>query len=241
MNQLRVIVTAVLAVSAALALAGPPAARPQESPGAKAAPPPPAGAKWESAIAAFEAYDRRNTPARDAILFVGSSSIVNWPTAASFKDWTVLNRGFGGSTIAELNGFVARIVTRYQPRAIILYSGDNDAAAGRSARQIAADFNEFVRLVRKDMPRTPIFCLSIKPSGARWKLWPTMQEANGLIADACKAGANLHFIDVGALLLGGDGAPKAEPYLEDKLHLSPAGYELWTKKVHEAVSEVLKR
>lgn len=197
--------------------------------------------RWESAIAAFEAYDRKNSPPKDAILFVGSSSIVNWPTAASFKDWTVLNRGFGGSTFAELNAFVSRIVTPYRPRAIVVYSGDNDAAAGTSARQIADDFAAFVQLVRKDLPETPIFCLSIKPSPSRWKLWSTMNEANGLIADVCRATPTLHYIDVGALLIDVHGEPKPALFLEDKLHLSPAGYELWTKAIRETVDEALKR
>ncbi|MCC6361209.1 MAG: hypothetical protein IT450_20915 [Phycisphaerales bacterium] len=197
--------------------------------------------RWESAIAAFEAYDRKNTPPKDAVLFVGSSSIVNWPTAASFKDWTVLNRGFGGSTFAELNAFVARIVTPYRPRAIIVYSGDNDAAAGKSAREIADDFTEFTRLVRKDLPDTPIFVLSIKPSPSRWKLWPTMKEANALIEGTCKTGRRLHYVDVAAPLLGTGGEPRAEFYLEDKLHLSPAGYEIWTSRVAAVVGDGIKR
>lgn len=197
--------------------------------------------RWESAIAAFEAYDRKNTPPKDAVLFVGSSSIVNWPTAASFKDWTVLNRGFGGSTYAELNAFFGRVVTPYRPKAIVVYSGDNDAAAGKSAREIADDFTGFARLVRKDLADTPIFVLSIKPSPSRWKLWPTMKEANAMIEEACKSGRKLHFVDVAAPLLDAGGEPRAEFYLEDKLHLSPAGYELWTSKVAGVVGDVLKR
>lgn len=198
-------------------------------------------ARWEPAIAAFEAHDQRNTPPRDAILFVGSSSIVNWPTARSFPHRIVLNRGFGGSQIAELNEFVDRIVTPYRPRAIVLYSGDNDAAAGKSAAQIAADFREFVRRVRERLGTTPIYCLSIKPSSARWALWPTMRAANELIRRECEAGAALHFVDVASPLLGADGLPRDDQYVADRLHLSPAAYETWTRMLDRALDETLPR
>ena len=55
-------------------------------------------ARFESEIAAFEAWDHQNSFPHDAILFVGSSSIRLWQTAESFPDLPVINRGFGGST-----------------------------------------------------------------------------------------------------------------------------------------------
>ena len=64
--------------------------------------------KWESEIAAFEAGDRTNPPPRDCILFVGSSSIRMWSTLRhDFPGLPVVNRGFGGSQIADSNGWRA--------------------------------------------------------------------------------------------------------------------------------------
>ena len=52
----------------------------------------------ESEIAAFEAMDRTNPPPKDALLFIGSSTIRKWATlAGDFPDQRVINRGFGGS------------------------------------------------------------------------------------------------------------------------------------------------
>ncbi len=233
-----------LAAAALCSIAGPLAAARQEHGTPELAATQPAAAdvnRWEADIAAFEAHDRKNTPPRHAILFVGSSSIVNWPTATSFPRRVVLNRGFGGSQIAELNEFVERIVTPYRPRAIVLYSGDNDAAAGKSAVQIAADFREFVRRVRQSLGSTPIYCLSIKPSPARWALWPTMRSANELIRKECEAGSALHFVDVASPLLGADGLPRDDQYVDDRLHLSPAAYETWTRLLDRALEETLPR
>src|SRR5204862_4593101 len=79
-------------------------------------PPPSAGevAKWEKDIAAFEAADRKNPPPVGAILFIGSSSTRRWTNlAATFPEFQVINRGFGGSQIADSVAFVDRIVTPY--------------------------------------------------------------------------------------------------------------------------------
>jgi hypothetical protein len=50
-----------------------------------------------------------------------------WRTLADdMKPLDVINRGFGGSQIAQVNHYVARIVINYRPRAVVLYAGEND-------------------------------------------------------------------------------------------------------------------
>ena len=39
--------------------------------------------------------------------------------------------------------------------------------------------------------------------------------------------ANFHFVDIYPSMLGSNGAPKAEYFAEDGLHLNPKGYWLW--------------
>ena len=57
-------------------------------------------ADWEQDMQRFEAVDAKTPPPRDAVLFIGSSSIRFWDTlAADFPGVTVINRGCGGSEI----------------------------------------------------------------------------------------------------------------------------------------------
>jgi hypothetical protein len=44
-------------------------------------------AKWEKEISAFEQQDRENPPPKNAIVFVGSSSIRLWSTLAEDFPW----------------------------------------------------------------------------------------------------------------------------------------------------------
>ncbi|UCG48928.1 MAG: hypothetical protein JSU94_03925, partial [Phycisphaerales bacterium] len=82
--------------------------------------------RWEGVIRQFEEWDSKNSFARDAVLFVGSSSIRMWATRNYFAGLPVINRGFGGSQISDVNYYAKRIVLKYEPQVIVFYAGDND-------------------------------------------------------------------------------------------------------------------
>ncbi len=183
---------------------------------------------WEPDILAFEQRDRVQPPPANAVVFVGSSSIRLWKLQESFPDWAVINQGFGGSQWADSARFALRIVTPYRPRAIVVYAGDNDIHAGKSPRQVRDDFRTFVRTVRTELPRTPIFFLAIKPSPARFHEFEQQTQANRLIRDLCDADPTLRYIDTVTPMRDLDGQPRPELYQADGLHLNDAGYRLWT-------------
>lgn len=199
----------------------------------------PAG-RWESDIQRFEAWDAQNAWPRDGVLFVGSSSIRMWQTRESFDDLPVLNRGFGGSQIPDVLHFLDRIVLKYRPAVIVFYCGDNDIAAGRRPEQVLGDWRTFVDRVRGVLPHTQIVYLGIKPSGARWNLWPEMDRANRLIREHCDADRRLWYVDTATPLLK-DGRPGDALFLADRLHLSPAGYRRWTRVLRPVLDGILRR
>src|SRR5690606_21985724 len=104
--------------------------------------------RWEKTIQTFEAADKENPPPQDAILFIGSPSIRGWRTLAEdFAGYEVINRGFGGSQIAESVEFAHRIILPYRPSMVVLYAGENDIRAGKSPEEVAGDFVAFVETI----------------------------------------------------------------------------------------------
>ena len=195
-------------------------------------------AKWEAEIKAFEAADRTNPPPHNAIVFVGSSSIQMWKTLAQdFPEYKVINRGFGGSAIADSVAFAERIVLPYRPRMVVLYAGDNDIAAGKPPEQVAADFKVFVRKIQTALPKTRIAFIAIKPSPSRWNLVEKIKAANRMIESFCRRDERLIYIDVFQAMLGADGRPRAELFVEDRLHMNAAGYALWTELIKPRLRE----
>jgi lysophospholipase L1-like esterase len=208
------------------------------APAAPAAPPldPVSSQDWERDMKRFAAEDAASPPPAHPVVFTGSSSIRMWTTLADdFPGVPVLNRGFGGSQLRDAVWYADRLVVRYRPRVVVLYAGDNDLNAGRSPQQVLADFRAFVARVRRDLPDTPIAYISIKPSPSRANLMAGMREANALIRAETGRMKRVAFVDVFTAMLGADGQPRPELFLDDRLHMNRAGYDLWRDLIAPAL------
>jgi len=188
--------------------------------------------RFASEIAHFEASDKTKPPPRNAILFIGSSSIRKWTTLAQdFPTHQVINRGFGGSEISDSVHYFDRIVAPYHPRLIVFYAGGNDINAGEWPERVFEDFKEFAGKVRSELPDTRLDYISIGISPSRWKDRTKVKEANRLIRDYIGQNKQMEFIDVYPSMLGPDGKPKPDIYVADNLHMNANGYAIWTSIV----------
>ncbi len=186
-------------------------------------------AEWEKEIAAFEAADRVNPPPQNAILFIGSSGIRMWETLSrDFPDYRVINRGFGGSQIADSTHFAERIVFPYKPKMIVLRAGSNDLNDGKTAEQVAADFKAFVAKVHEELPETDILFVGMNPTPSRWKQHDREIAANAMIAAFARETARVKYVDTYGYYLGPDGQPRADLLIADKLHFNAEGYKILT-------------
>jgi lysophospholipase L1-like esterase len=195
--------------------------------------------RFAQEIRAFEDWDSKNAVPADSVLFVGSSTIRLWRTHESFPDLPIVNRGFGGSHVSDVIHFADRIVLPYKPKVIVFYAGDNDIAAGKSAQRVFEDYERFTEIVRQKLPATRIIFLAIKPSEQRWSFWPEMRRANELTREFSQQDKRLLFADLTAPLLGADGKPQSELFLNDKLHLSTIGYSVWTSSLAPILRQAL--
>lgn len=187
---------------------------------------------FEEEIRAFEAEDRLRPPPEGAVLFIGSSSIRMWETLGQdFPGVPVINRGFGGSEMEDTVRYAHRIALPYKPRQIVVYAGDNDLGGGKAPEAVADAFASFVRLVHAQLPATRIGFVAIKPSLMRWHLIDMVRKTNGLVREICARDPRLDFIDIVPAMLGDDGMPRQELYVEDGLHLSVQGYAIWRAAV----------
>ncbi len=187
----------------------------------------PDATRFADAMETFAAYDAKNSFPADATVFVGSSSIVYWDTGDRFRGMPLINRGFGGSQMSDAVHYVQETVLKYSPRTVVVYEGDNDTSAGKRTHQLVEDYREFVEAVLTAQPSTRIVILSIKPSLARWDVWPAMQESNAAIEAYAKTDPRVDFVDIGTAMLGADGLPIPEFFVSDGLHMTSAGYDVW--------------
>jgi len=197
-----------------------------------------AAGRFDGEIRAFERRDATNPPAPGVVLFTGSSSVVKWRSLADdFAGYPVLNRGFGGSTWRDLNHYFVRVVPRYQPRAVVVYEGDNDLAAGRSVAECLADFDKFHRLMREHLPGAPVAILAVKPSASRRHLMTAQTQLNRQIQERIRSDENWALLDIASLMVDSAGEPRAELFEPDRLHVNAAGYALWVPLVRPWVEK----
>ena len=184
--------------------------------------------EFESDLHAFE-----SAPApHHAAVFYGSSSIRLWENLGGcFPGIPVVNRGFGGATLAECIDQLPRIIFPLRPAALVLYAADNDLDQGASPEHVAWLFGQFMERIRGHDPALPIAFISVKPSPSRFWNLGNIRYANELIQAAISNYPGVSYLDLFPLMLSPAGGSRPDLFTDDGLHMNSAGYELWTAQI----------
>lgn len=192
-----------------------------------------AGQDWlDREVEAYKESDRLNGTPTGVVLFLGSSSFRLWDNLTeSFPKSNVLNRGFGGSSLRHAIYYFNELVRPYKPTQIILYFGDNDLSDDSySVDTYMSDVKCFVRMVQLILPGTDMCYVSTKPSPSRRAYFAKYTEANRRVKEFCERTDGLTFIDIWTPMADGNNRLyNNSTFISDSLHLSPAGYKLWTE------------
>lgn len=196
--------------------------------------------KFSPEIAHFAELDAATPPKPCGFLFTGSSSVRFWKTLdQDMAPYPVTNRGFGGSQIADVNLYFDQVVTPYHPRAIFFYAGENDLwAAKKTPAQVTADFATFMALKDRRLGKTKVYFITLKPSKQRFTQLAEQGEVNDAVRAMAAKRSDLAVVDVVPTMLA-DGQPK-DIFVGDGLHMTPAGYVLWTAVVRPVVEHEAK-
>ncbi|PPK84595.1 lysophospholipase L1-like esterase [Neolewinella xylanilytica] len=196
--------------------------------------------RFEEAIENFEAADAEDPVAPGVILFVGSSSVVMWKTLAEdLEGHRVLNRGFGGSNFNDLLHYADRVIYPYQPKAVFVYEGDNDIAAGSSPKNVLQAARKLRKMIAKNLGgEVPVVFISPKPSVARWDLKEAYEAANDRLASFAESKDHTYFVDVWTPALLPDGTVRKDIFVGDNLHMNAAGYDIWEAAIGPIVDQL---
>jgi lysophospholipase L1-like esterase len=191
-------------------------------------------------IREFKKQDSIRFPPKDAILFVGSSSFRFWQDVSNyFPGYTIINRGFGGSSLPDVIRYADEIIFPYQPKQIVIYCGENDLAGSDTVtgNTVFERFKTLFELIRSRLPGEDIVFVSLKPSPSRENLLKKMEEANLLIKTYLSIQTHAHFVDVYHKMLNAAGSLRKDLYRDDMLHMKPKGYAIWQKEIAPYLSK----
>ena len=185
-------------------------------------------------IEQFKEINKENPPPKNAILLLGSSSFTMWKDVTDyFSGKPIINRGFGGSSLNDLNFYSDELLKPYAPKQIIIYCGENDFAGNErlTARQVFNRYRHFYTEIRKYHPTIQVDYISTKLSPSREKLWPQFNAANSFIKKFMDKKKNAAYIDMTKAMNDENGRTRKDLFLEDMLHMKPNGYEIWAKEM----------
>jgi hypothetical protein len=183
---------------------------------------------FESEINDFLRQDSASFPHYGAYLFTGSSTIRKWQNlGGDFKEINLIQRGFGGSNIKALDNYINYIVLPYKPGTIVVYEGDNDLAEGMSPHEFSSLCDTFIQRVHKELPKTMIWFLPVKPSFARKEQLALQEEANRQLKKLTEKRTKTGFIDIRPLMYDKEGKLRKDFFEADSLHVNSACYNVW--------------
>jgi len=185
-------------------------------------------------IQRFKQRDSVSAPPKNAILFIGSSSFTMWQKVQNdFPSYTIINRGFGGSTLLDQLRYLNDIVYPYKPKQVVIYCGENDLAASDtvSGEEVARRFTTLFELIRKKFPKAKITYVSMKPSPSRHLLLGKMITGNELIKKFLASKKRTSYVDVYREMIDDEGKPRTDIFLKDNLHMNESGYAIWKRLI----------
>lgn len=185
-------------------------------------------------IKGFKEADSILMPPSGAILFAGSSSFRLWKTLQEdFPGYTIINRGFGGSSLPDVIRYTEEILFPYKAKQVVIYCGENDFAVDPklSSDSVVERFKILFKAIRNKNVRTHIAYVSMKPSPSRWKMRDQMIAANEGIRQYLRSQRRTNYIDIWTPMLAENGEPIKDLFLKDSLHMNAKGYAIWKKAI----------
>lgn len=199
--------------------------------------------KWSKAIAEFDKRNQSEKAPANAIMFIGSSSIRRWTTMATdMAPYATIRRGYGGAKYTDMGVFVERIVSPHRYRALVMFVGNGVVGKqeDHTPDQIEALTRHIVATSHKHQPDAPVFLIEITPCESRFSAWPKIRSVNARLREVALSTPNTYFIPTASHYLKSDGTPRSELFVSDKLHLSEAGYKLWSSLIRKRLDDVLR-
>lgn len=195
--------------------------------------------RFEKEIRAFEA--QKSVP-RHAIVFYGSSSIRMWESLKEdFAPLPVVNRGFGGATLAEMNFYFKRVIVPLKPSVLVVYGGENDLAhPAYCMDSVQQRFRTFMKLRERFMPQTPVVFILIKNSPKRRAFRSQFDAFSTWVKAQASQYEGLYLFDGDEPLRPHSAEPSPHFFKPDSLHLGPEGYRAWAQGLRPLLLRLYK-
>lgn len=175
---------------------------------------------------------------KNQIVFIGDSITAGYRLNHYYPNLNLktYNRGISGDTTDWLTTRLQISLFDLVPTQVILMIGTNDINGGKSAEEIASNYENILNLIASNLPNTKVCCVSIIPQNTEYS--PNASENNLRIQEtnqkieALARSFGYEYVNLYDCLTDENGLLKRN-YSSDGLHLSQKGYRVWTEAMEE--------
>ncbi len=169
------------------------------------------------------------------IAFVGDSVTEFFDWQRRFPEYEVMNLGIAGETIEGLSNRMDRIlIGLHNPAYIFLMTGINNIAM--EDYDILGEYKKIINRFFSSFHKSIIVVQSILPVSLPWVDNGRIRDLNNSLIDTARNFAAT-YLDLYSLFSDVEGNPIAGYLLDDGVHLSDKGYDVWAKEVEGFLKE----
>ena len=160
----------------------------------------------------------------NSLVFLGDSFLEYAEISELFHNNEFKNRGVAGETTSEIKIRLKEILT-HKPKGIIIQGGTNDILKEIPNTFTLKNFNEIIKEIRKESPKTLIYIQEIPP-----KVNPLFnkksEDINIKLKEICKQN-NVILINLTDSFNNKDGNINKQFFSNDGIHFNGQGYLKW--------------
>jgi len=162
------------------------------------------------------------------IIFIGDSLIEFYDWAARFPGHRAHNMGRAGETVEGLLSRLGRVIGEWpEPDMVFIMSGANNVAMEETG--FIAEYREIIRKIKARFPKARVYVQSLLPMLLPWVAPEMITHTNEYLKKLARE-AGARYLDVHGLFVE---AGARECLLEDGVHVSERGYEIWSRAVEK--------
>lgn len=174
------------------------------------------------------------------IVYYGASNFRLWTNMeADMQPYAVQNHGIGGSIDLELMEFADQLLFPFEPSVVFIQTGSNDYTGGATMEECFANKEKMYAMFRERLPEAKFIVMAGLPLPGRAEYWDLTVEVNHFLKDYCETHENMYFVDGTDGILTSEGPEELatgdgryfnpEIFIEDQIHLTQEGHDIWTQ------------
>ena len=178
---------------------------------------------------------------QNQIILMGASHMEFWKNCRTdLAPYEILNFGMGGSWVRHISGKNEQMLIPYNPKAVIISAGGNDASGGSPSNQIISELKAYIDSITEQLPGVPVILVSswFSPSvESKLSNKNTRLQINEAMIAYCAEKENVWYLECGSVVKAED----TSMWLADQIHMNASGYEkvapLFKAKLDEIFGE----